>query len=325
MNNWLRNILFFLPLNTLKGDFVYARLYYIFLLRRKPSPPFGAFRGYLKNFSPSILPKYTLLFLIFALTSCEEAIEYKFEDNILNSIVVNCQLTNERKAHELILSQPVSSLNEVPKAISGVYVGIYDGDSVHELQEDILTKGLYKSDENLRAVINRVYTLVIITAEKRYYASTYMLPVTPFIPLKYKFDEEKNLFKIDSVNEVFNKDESAIYEVQIDWTNVPGYETIDISKKRAKLYYYTLSTIDISELFAPKKEIVYFPAGTTIIESKYSVTPEHANFIRSMLLETEWRGGLFDVSKGNVQSNISDGGFGYFSVSTVIRDTVIVQ
>lgn len=326
MKHWLRNIVrIFSPLYPLIGDLAYARLYYDFLLWRKSSPPIGGFRGYLKNFSPFILLKYTPLYLIIVLSSCEEATEYEFENNILNSIVVNGQLTNERKAHQVILSQPVSKLNEEPKAVSGVYVGIYDGDTVHELQEDLTIKGLYKTDEKFRAVINRYYTLVIITAEKRYYASTYMLPVTPFNSLRYKFDEEKNMFKIDSVNEVFNKDESAIYEVQIDWTNVPGYETIDISKKQAKLYYYTLSTIDISELFAPKKETVYFPAGTTIIESKYSVTPEHASFIRSMLLETEWRGGLFDVSKGNVESNISDGGFGYFAVSTVIRDTIIVQ
>ena len=64
---------------------------------------------------------------------------------------------------------------------------------------------------------------------------------------------------------------------------------------------------------------------TTIIESKYSVTPEHAGFIRSMLLETEWRGGLFDVAQGNLETNLSQGAFGFFAISTVIRDTLTVK
>jgi len=44
-----------------------------------------------------------------------------------------------------------------------------------------------------------------------------------------------------------------------------------------------------------------------------------------MLLETEWRGGLFDVAHGNLETNLSQGAFGFFAVSTVIRDTIIAK
>ena len=269
--------------------------------------------------------KYCQLFLIFLSFSCEEIAEYEFSTEKLNFIVVNGHLTNEKKSHQIIVSHPVNTLGEEAEPVSNAFVSIYDGDSLHELQEDFLNKGAYNTDQNFRAVINKPYTLLIITTESKYYASAYMRPVSPFNPLKYRFDEEKNMFTIDSVNQAFDKSESAIYEIQIDWTNVVGYDNMNINKKKATLYYYTLSTIDISEVFAPEKEKIYFPAGTTIIESKYSVTPEHAGFIRSMLLETEWRGGLFDVAQGNLETNLSQGAFGFFAISTVIRDTLTVK
>jgi hypothetical protein len=269
--------------------------------------------------------KYLYFLLSILIYSCEEVTDYEFSTEDLQFIVVNGNLTNERKAHEITVKYPVTSLNEPAMPVSGAYVYVFDGDSLHALEEDLLNPGTYKTDEAFSSVVNRPYTLYIATSEKQYYASTYMLPVTAFNPLKYSFDEEKKLFSIDSVNQAFDRNESAIYEIQVDWTQVEGYETIEKSKKKAVLYYYTLNTIDISQVFAPEKETVYFPAGTTLVESKYSITPEHAGFIRSMLLETEWRGGFFDVAQGNLKTNLSEGAFGYFSVSTVIRDTIIVE
>jgi hypothetical protein len=272
-----------------------------------------------------ILNKYMVFFLTFFILSCEQVTDYEFSTEELDFIVVNGTLTNEKKAHKIFINYPVNSLNETPRPVTGANLYVYDGDSLLTLEEDPAIPGVYKTDENFSAVINSPYTLFIVTENDRYFASTYMLPVTPFKPLNYAFDEEKQLFSIDSVNQAFDLDESAIYEVQIDWTNVDGYDMIEETEKKALLYYYTLSTIDISEVFAPEKEVVYFPAGTTIVESKYSITPQHADFIRSMLLETEWRGGLFDVAQGNLKTNLSSGAFGYFSVSTVVRDTIIVE
>ena len=269
--------------------------------------------------------KYLFFLLSVLIYSCEEVTDYEFSTEELQFIVVNGNLTNEIKSHEITINQPISNLNQPTLPVSGALLYVFDGDSLHALEEDLSNPGTYKTDEGFSAVVNKPYALLIVTSEKRYHASTYMLPVTAFKPLKYSFDEEKQLFTIDSVNQTFDRNESAIYEVQIDWSQVEGYENIEESKKKALLYYYTLSTIDISEVFAPEKEKVYFPAGTILVESKYSLTPEHAAFIRSMLLETEWRGGFFDVAYGNLKTNLSEGAFGYFSVSTVIRDTIIVE
>ena len=78
------------------------------------------------------------------------------------------------------------------------------------------------------------------------------------------------------------------------------------------MLFYTLPTLDVSQIFAPPVEAVSFPAGTVITESRYSLTPEHAGFVREMLLETSWQGGLFSSVPANVTTNLSDGAVGWF-------------
>jgi hypothetical protein len=82
--------------------------------------------------------------------------------------------------------------------------------------------------------------------------------------------------------------------------------------------------VDIIKEFAPAKQEVLFPEGTMVYRKKYSLSEDHQSFIRSLLIETEWRGGLFDVEHGNVQSNFTNGTLGYFGVCQVLSDSVLV-
>lgn len=65
--------------------------------------------------------------------------------------------------------------------------------------------------------------------------------------------------------------------------------------------------------------------GSTVIRRKYSVSAAYRNFLRSMLSETEWRGGIFDVDRANTATNLSAGATGFFAVTTVVADTTTVQ
>jgi hypothetical protein len=108
-----------------------------------------------------------------------------------------------------------------------------------------------------------------------------------------------------------------MWEVLLDWSKVPGYPPADSLKCRARLLFYTLSTLDVSEIFAPAMEQISFPVGTVINETRYSLTPEYAAFIREVLLETQWQGGLFNSTPANVPTNLSAGGAGFFAVCGV--------
>ncbi|MFH0866598.1 MAG: hypothetical protein V1904_10400, partial [Bacteroidota bacterium] len=56
---------------------------------------------------------------------------------------------------------------------------------------------------------------------------------------------------------------------------------------------------------------------TLITERRYSITAEHAQYIRAMLSETNWSGGLFDSAHSNVPTNMSEGAVGFFSACGV--------
>jgi hypothetical protein len=83
------------------------------------------------------------------------------------------------------------------------------------------------------------------------------------------------------------------------------------------MLFYTLPTLDVSEIFAPEMEKILFPGGTIITERRYSLTPGHAEFIRELMLETNWTGGLFSLANSNVMTNLSDGAIGYFGACSV--------
>jgi hypothetical protein len=111
-------------------------------------------------------------------------------------------------------------------------------------------------------------------------------------------------------------------EYYLDWSQLPGFA--DNDSCRAKIVYYSLNTIDVGEMFKPEQEQVVFPEGTVVHRKKYSMNEAHAAFIRTLLSETEWRGGLFDVQPGNVQTNLSEGAVGYFAASTVVADSTVI-
>ena len=279
----------------------------------------------MKMISNKLIRFYLVVLSAFYFYSCEVATDWKsgFQSN--NLLVVNGILTNEKKAHEITLNYSPGDLNKKPVPCSGAFIVVYDGDSLYQFIENPSKSGIYKSRTSFRAFINKGYYLFISAEGTNYNSTAYMLPVTSFEPLKYKFDDLKQMYAIDSVTQVFNDKESALYEISIDWSNIPGYDFVPAESKKALLYYYSFNTLDVSEVFAPEKEKIYFPAGTQIIERKYSLTPEHAAFFRSMLLETEWKGGLFDVSNGNSVTNLSNGAVGYFGVCTVIEKTILVE
>ena len=146
-----------------------------------------------------------------------------------------------------------------------------------------------------------------------------------FGELKYARNDENNLYYVDWVANAFSTGNAAMWELLIDWSMVPGYGNLDSLDTHARMLFYTLPTLDVSEVFAPMVQSVYFPAGTIITERRYSLTPQHAGFIREMLLETNWTGGLFTVAPANVSTNLSDGAFGYFGACAVTELSVIVS
>ncbi len=258
-------------------------------------------------------------------TSCEEKADFELNPGSNKYIIIEGIITNENIPKEVKLSYSVDSLNKNPQAVSGAQIFLSNGDTTYTLLEEPENSGIYKTDTSFIGVINRIYQLEIKSEGKEYSSEARMLPVSLFEKALYTFNEDTALYEISYVTENFSTQEAAMFVLSLDWSGVSGYENLAFTENHAELYFYSLKTIDVNEIFAPAKEKIYFPKGTIINEKKYSLTPEHEKFIRSILMETEWNGGFFDVAEGNVYTNISGGALGFFGASSVYSINFIVK
>jgi hypothetical protein len=258
-----------------------------------------------------------ILGLILMFTSCEDAIDSPLATQEVDLIVVDGILTNENINHRITLTRPYKTQNENPMPVSGALVRIFEGGDPVTLIEVPAGSGHYYTPKR-RAVSLKKYSLWIRYQGKEYFAQDTSVPVEPLPAI--------DLQKInDRYRIAFNKSGQD-----------PNFVTYDISWKNTsecnselpcegRIVHYDLKTIDVNEFFKPKTADFDFPRQSIIIRKKYSVSEAYKVFLRSMLSETEWRGGVFDVQRANVVTNLSAGAAGFFAVSTVVSDTVVVQ
>jgi hypothetical protein len=237
--------------------------------------------------------------------SCEKKANWTVQNADNNFIIVNGMISNEQKAHLVQLSKPVSNLNDTAQAVSGAIVTIND---TILLTESPAHSGKYYTAPTIRGEAGKKYTLKIKSNGKTFTATDEMLSCLGFRTLRYgKVKGMTDKYRVEWVAHPYNASNPAMYQIQLSWTG-----------NSAEIYYYSLPTIDVSQIFAPEMEKVLFPAGTQISEKKYSLSPGYAEFIRCLISETQWKGGLFDTAPADVPTNLSEGARGYFSACEVI-------
>lgn len=278
----------------------------------------GAILRYLKF---PVLPLITgLLFL----TGCVKETVWNLEHTAGRKLVVDGILTDEVKVHTIVLTRSVEDLNQTPEPVSGATLLLSNEDSAWVLTEQLTGPGHYSTPGYFSALPGKYYTLQIYVRDQVYTARSAMTEGSFFRELIYLKNEATGLYYIDWVANSFSTGSPAMWEVLLDWSKVNGYTTADSLETHARLLFYTLPTLDVSEIFAPMMESVFFPKGTIITERRYSLTPEHAEFVRELLLETNWAGGLFTTAAANVTTNLSGGATGFFGVCSVTELSVIV-
>jgi hypothetical protein len=262
--------------------------------------------------------------LICMLQGCIKETSWNAEDGSTRKLVVDAIITDQVKTQQVKLSYQVAQLNLPSIPAPGATVLISNEDSAWQLTEYPSNSGVYNTPPYFFAQPGQNYTLLISMDGVVYTAKSAMNEGSLFGELRYAWNEENNLYYVDWVANAFGTGQAAMWELLIDWSMVPGYEHLDSLDTHARMLFYTLPTLDVSEVFAPVMESLYFPAGTMISERRYSLTTQHAEFIREMLLETNWAGGLFSVASANVVTNLSGGAFGYFGACAITELSVIV-
>ena len=246
--------------------------------------------------------------------------DLKFQEEDL--IVVEGKITDETKQHEVVLTKPLYEMNGDPEPVSGALLEIYDGRKRIPLQEDRTRPGIYLTPPEFAGEVGSGYQLRIHQGDKLITAISYMREVTPFQFMRtYLVQTNPPLYEVH----ITDSDEPAIVRLELDWSHVPGYDTLSHEENHALIYHYTLGTIDVNRMFPPDREAVRFPPGTIVFREKESVNGQYEEFLRGMVSETDFRGGVFDVLPGNARTNLTEGAIGYFTASQVIRDTMVIE
>lgn len=257
--------------------------------------------------------------LIFA--RCEEKTDFDLSNDGLQTLVVEGVITNELSYQMIRLSLPHVVQNGEPVPATGATVSISDGSSLTTLAEQPAGSGEYYTLQPFRALFAQTYRLDIDYNGKHYAAEDAAEPVEALTPFQYDqhIGENDTLYSIHFPDE---GNEPSYTEYTIDWSNSADCLT---GNCQAELIHYDLKTIDVHEIYKPNKEELLFPKESIIVRRKYSMSDSYRNFLRSVLSETEWRGGVFDIERANAPTNLSEGAIGFFAVSTVVSDTSKIQ
>ncbi|MEO0899735.1 MAG: DUF4249 family protein [Bacteroidota bacterium] len=261
-----------------------------------------------------------LLFPLCFLLSCEEEIFWSLDTDTTEKLVVEAILTDERKIQEIKLSTSFASLNGVPRAVDDATIFLRANGQEIQFLADSSQKGRYLSAAPFRIVGQVTYELEIRWENQVYQASS-VLSSKPILPtLRFIEDSARSRFFLANVGQVFNPNEEALVEVLIDWA-----DQTDSLPNQALLYFYSFSSIHISEFLKPNKERVFFPAGSKVIATKYGLNEAYGDFLRALVIETEWNGLFYYSNPENLPTNLSNGALGFFSTCAVDVDTLIVE
>ena len=266
------------------------------------------------------------ILVILCFFSCEEKTDWTPSGDSKQYVIIDGLLTNEHKTQMIKVSLSGRGLNEPVHPISHASVIVSTQDSSWTFTESVADAGCYLAPSGFSASAGQTYSLLVGVENNVYTAKAQAKNVDAFDFLHYtNSSASSQYYYVSWVCNPYNSVHPAMYEIQLDWSKVPGYEPLPNDSCYAVLYYYSLPSVDVNELFAPEAEQVLFPKGTKIIEKKYSLSDEQAAFYRSLLLETSWKGGYFDVAPANITTNLSGGALGFFGVSQVVADSAFVE
>lgn len=259
----------------------------------------------------------TSLVTIIGLISCEKQIDWQLQEG-KQFVIVDALLTNEYRYQVVWVYTSVNNMNESSLPIINAEVKLSDGENTVTYIADTNKPGRYISPIPFRAAAGRTYKLTVHYNDIFDTAYAQMEGITPIgAAVIVPWD---SLYRYNYVPSSL----PSMMEIYYFWSHNQEF-TEKYGADNAAETFYSLNIIDISKEFAPPKKVIIFPTGTTIIRRKYSLSEPHQHFIRSLLLETEWRGGIFDVEQGNVPTNFRHGTLGWFGACMVLMDTVNVQ
>lgn len=261
-----------------------------------------------------------LLMGLLVLCACERQADWELHPEGNGVLAVDALLTNEFKTHEITLSKTFDLPNETPPPAVGAMITLEGTPQPVSFLESTSTPGVYISERPFLTQRFIDYQLEILWEGESYSASNDMKAVGQIWPIAFTTNSDSTAYRIDNPPPLFDAFEQSRHEVLIDWSHLTNNDASQV-----RLIYYTLNTIDVNQIIQSPKEPVFFPKGSIATITKYSLNDDYAEFIRALLMETQWQGGVYDEASSSLPTNFSNGAVGYFGVSAVRTEVKVVE
>ena len=271
--------------------------------------------------------------LIICLNACQEEVEFS-PVTTESRLVVNGSITTEYKVHtvRLSLSGPLAKGVSF-QPVEGAEVMIMEGEENWAFLKE--TKpGVYSSD-SIAAKVNALYTLEINWNGQVFLAQDSLKGIgSPINPIE--FDSFGNFREIEFRRHLFGLNESSKEiavvtpkELKTEIDTARAGLTTGVKLLPGGVYEFTSfghPRIEVNGLLNFEDGKFFgFRTGARVFQRKFSLSGRYYQYLRSVFIETEWRGTLFDTPPANVNGNVSNGALGFFSAHDVASRQTVLQ
>lgn len=265
------------------------------------------------------------ILLLGVFNACTERYDIKLDEGFTR-LVVDGTITNDSIHHVIYLSTSTSYFNnQLPPAISDASIYLSDENQTFQFIESEETKGKYVSQDAFAAKPGKTYNLEInlstAVGEKENYTARTIMPNTAFkqdsIVLEYQqvFDFYLlKLYAFDPPGPDYYKFDAMVNQKMIT-------DTASRSLIVDDRFFDGNNTNGLGVMFIRSDEI---QPGDTLTLITAAVSKDYYDFFVQLRIESGQSNPLFSGPPANVESNIQEGGLGYFDARIVNRSSIIV-
>lgn len=278
-----------------------------------------------------------LILVTATLFSCTEEIDVKL-DNEETRLSVEANVNSDLKKHRVILKETSDvfySQEAIP--VKNARVKVNDGTTDFTYIE--IKDGTYESELEFAGEPGKTYTLSINNVDvnkdgnmEEYLASSTMQQAYAVDSIKLHFDPEhepdgddddEGEFWLLSIYMKDNPNKEDYYAFASRINDVIVHDTITEVLVEKDTYFNGEQTkgVDVGEFDQNKADEILQNADKITLET-YAINESYYNFV-NQLQEMDEGQNMFSGPPGNIETNISNGAIGFFSVYPITRTTII--
>lgn len=281
-----------------------------------------------------------VIFSLLAFLSCERELVNPddvdfFNEELPYKIAIDGFISTEKTIYRVFLSKPFGILDGSQREpINDATVSVSDGQHVF-LYERVNSNGEFRSIDSIQAAPGVEYTVKVVYDGKTYTASD-VTPVESCDEIFYVF--ERSIGYDDDENPVPPDDNNM--GLKFSYQNFGYSRNLIVIANNLKDDFGLDSLADIAFLNHISSNRIYihtnsFPQG--VFPSRFpsyniggastdsvelinmNISDEYHDYLITLFNVTEWSSGIFSTIPGNVKTNVSEGGTGYFYAGNAKR------